>query len=519
MFVRRYFCLIKMVINQLRNWYLLVPAGLILILFIACSKDNINQFPAEKILVRVVDRIITVEDFHRRAEYVPRPDYCRGSNYIHKKIILNSLIAEKLLALDAGKQNGLQDNQFFKAFIQGRREQAMRQWYYYDLAHSKVKLDTLHLNAKFKTAGLTYKAAYFTLRDSSLAAMVWDSLQSGSDFDSIYFALSGADTLAIREIDWKAGDDPLINEALFNEPLIRCTVVKPLQMGEGQTLFIKILGWTDIKVITGEEIKQRWEAVKEREKLQEADRTYAQLVGKLMRVKEILFDSETFPILAEWAGERYLRPRTDKEAALSQALWNPEVDPISKEKNLTPLEPDFSNRTLFTLDGRPWTVGEFKSLVQSHPLVYRKRQMGRSEFAEQFKLAIVDLIRDHFINLDAYDRSYDQIPAVKLNESTWFDHNIAIDQRQRILEKLSYTGNFNKEHLAVIDQYLNPYLDSLQMVYSDQIEINTEQFEKLKLSSIDMFVTQQNVPYPILVPDFPILTTDNRLDYGNILVP
>ena len=62
--------------------------------------------------------------------------------------------------------------------------------------------------------------------------------------------------------------------------------------------------------------------------------------------------------------------------------------------------------------------------------------------------------------------------------------------------------------------FMNPKIDSLQESYSNDIEINMDAFEKIKLTSTDMMVIQRGVPYPILVPSFPIVTSDNRLDYG-----
>ena len=59
-----------------------------------------NQVNNDQVLAYVGDRIITIQDFLRRAEYSIRPTYCRQSNYIHKKIVLNSLIAEKITALE-----------------------------------------------------------------------------------------------------------------------------------------------------------------------------------------------------------------------------------------------------------------------------------------------------------------------------------------------------------------------------------------------------------------------------------
>ena len=42
-------------------------------------------------------------------------------------------------------------------------------------------------------------------------------------------------------------------------------------------------------------------------------------------------------------------------------------------------------------------------------------------------------------------------------------------------------------------------------------------YENIEITSTDMFVTQRGLPYPIIVPSFPILTSDNRLDYGSKL--
>ena len=47
------------------------------------------------------------------------------------------------------------------------------------------------------------------------------------------------------------------------------------------------------------------------------------------------------------------------------------------------------------------------------------------------------------------------------------------------------------------------------------VYITKEVFEDIELTGTDMVVTQKGVPYPIMVPLFPIITTDNRLDYGS----
>ena len=97
---------------------------ILLIVLVSCTKEKIT--PNYNVLAKVGDRIITDQDFIRRAEYTIRPDYCKGNLYIHKKIILNNLIAEKLLAIEAIPLFDKQDFPSFQNFIKGRKEQSMR---------------------------------------------------------------------------------------------------------------------------------------------------------------------------------------------------------------------------------------------------------------------------------------------------------------------------------------------------------------------------------------------------------
>ena len=57
-------------------------------------------------------------------------------------------------------------------------------------------------------------------------------------------------------------------------------------------------------------------------------------------------------------------------------------------------------------------------------------------------------------------------------------------------------------------------IDSLQKSYSNIIKIDTDKFEQIKLTGIDMNVIYTNQAYPLIEPSFPILTDDHLLDYG-----
>jgi len=73
----------------------------------------------------------------QRSEYTIRPEYCKGDLYQHKKIILNNLIAEKLLAIEIEKSVLETINASASAFLKGRKEQSMRQLLYFKEGYSK----------------------------------------------------------------------------------------------------------------------------------------------------------------------------------------------------------------------------------------------------------------------------------------------------------------------------------------------------------------------------------------------
>ena len=101
----------------------------------------------EEILVKIDNKIITKNEFIKRAEYTIRPPYCRSDNYIHKKIILNSLIAEKLLALEI--ENKVSIDQLNNDFINGIKEQTMRETMLNKEIYNNIKIDSKG-NRKFR---------------------------------------------------------------------------------------------------------------------------------------------------------------------------------------------------------------------------------------------------------------------------------------------------------------------------------------------------------------------------------
>ena len=270
---------------------------------------------------------------------------------------------------------------------------------------------------------------------------------------------------------------------------------------------MNVAGWTDRVVFADTDVQNRWNDVTEHLTGKHAIQIYENYIASVMKGKRVEFAKDTFFKLAEIVAPHYLKTEQEKKEAFNQRFWKDEVVPGAIGGNIEQI----LDHSLLQIDGQTWTVAKLVKELRSHPLVFRKRTMKTSEFPEQLKLAIVDLIRDKYLTREAYNRGYDKISIVKRNTNMWTDNLLSLYQKNRYLEKVENQG---KNFMDVITKNLNPYIDSLQTKYNDVIEIDTGAFEKIKLTRIDMFVIQQNTPFPTIVPSFPLLTTDNKLDYG-----
>ncbi len=482
------------------------------LLILHCGKKE--DAAKETMIARIGDKTISQNEFIRRAEYTIRPGYCRGDDYVQRKIVLNSLVAEKLLALEAGDHNALLENEEWQLYLQGRKEQAMRQWLYYKEGYEKIVLDTAEVKKLFKIAGRKYKIAYYTIKDDTVAELVGQELRKhGKTFEEIYGKTGSLEGIPQREVAWNAPEHEAIHAALFSDLLQKDQVLGPLKIEDNDYVVIKILGWTSEVAITDTQIQRRWREVSEKLTEQKAEAVFEKYAQNVMHGKKIEFNPSVFRRIVEIVGPYYLKAFEEKQSALNQQLWNQH----DNENMLTQMGNSFDailNEPFFRIDGKIWSVRDFEREVKIHPLVFRQRRIKQGDFAEQFKLAVVDMVRDRYLAEVAYKKGYDRVETVQRNVEMWKDNLLFLYQLNAHLKAIGKHQNFSKDYFKIVEADLNPYVDSLQAKYRNQIEINTEAFEKIKLTNIDMLAVQSNVPFPIVVPGFPVITTAHQLDYG-----
>ena len=489
------------------------PARIIfftLLLLYACSKEvnDISRSPIEipedNIIAKIGDKIITVEEFIKRSEYTVRPAYCRGDNIIHKKIILNSLIGEKLLSLEA---MDISLSPHLMKYLKGRKEQAMRELLSYEKGYKDVQISPETLDQFSSTADRKYKVQFCRLPDSGVADEIYHFMEQGFSYEEIFDAAFGLDSIPERSIDFFSEEDPFIIENIFSEKLEKNEVLSPFKANDGSYLWIKIKGWTKTPAITASSQKVIRQDINEKLNRLEAVRKYNEYTAGLMAGKKMDLIEPAFSRLMEVASNYYLGSVNDNK--LIEAIWNIDEEIVEKP-DFAEME-SYDEKTPFMyFDERTWSIGEIQELIDSHPLVFRKKRIKKNEFPEQLKFALADLMRDHYLTAEAYKMGYDKHHSVLLEEYLWEDHLYASLKKEQILEKKELSVQNNEDHLNVMGDYIG----MLQEKYSRQITINFRQFNKINLSHIDMVALKPSAPYSHPVPSFPILTQDHSIDYG-----
>ncbi len=501
---------------NIRNtgWWGLIT---ILITVWSCSNhkdtsDTPERIPPDIPLVQVADRTITVSEFIKRAEYTIRPPHCRGNLNIHKYIVLNSLIAEKLLAIEL--EDASVDTHFMKYLI-GRKEQKMRDVLFYEKAYKLVSIDTVTTLSTADAAVRTYDIRYTTFRDPTQAQQFYELLINGSTFEDINQSILHLDRIPTRKVKYLEETDPYICNALFGSALDKDQIVGPVRTSDGNYLIMQVDGWVSQISLSPEERTSFIDRVSEKLKTDHAMIRYNEYVSGIMSGKEMKLIEDTFREFVEVVRDHYLASQADKEDMVQLTLWQEEKK--SEREDEPPSISYNRNMPLLELDGKTWNLKDIEQLVESHPLVFRKKRIKPQEFSEQLKFTLADLFRDFYLTQEAYQLGYDLYPTVLQEVAMWTDSYNANFARDQILSDAGIGVVDSNGTLKAIETYLNPHIAELQQMYSDQILINLEQFNAIQLTSVDMLAITENAPYPVIVPDFPLLTTLHELNYGKAM--
>lgn len=470
----------------------LILSIFICILFLTCCENDRSR---ETVLATIGNKSIEKEAFLWRSELTIRPN-----NFKNKNTVLNNLITEKILAIRAEEQ-GLELSSAEKGRIKGIKEQAMRDSLFKKVAYNKVDIDSAEINEFFKWSAREYQMEFYQLRDDKLVAKIDSTLSSDPNITADLFADLQDLTAKKPEhtISFKDDEDFSLLKAVYSKPLQMGETVGPVRLANGSHILMRVQNWKEQIHFGGQADRTAWNKVKEKVHMAYAEKLWQSYQFETMLGKKIEFERKAFEALIKISYEYYLANSND---SLKNKLS--EIPDIGQLDMTAPF---------FTIDGNVWTMDMFKEKLYSHPLVFRSKDIRRENYASLFRIAILDMVTDHYLTLDAYDKSLDKSAQIQILESTWNDAELAANFRKHILDSV-LTNNILKEGDDLANyQFWQKYLTDIQKRYADIVRINTAAFEKITLTQIDLLALRAGVPYPVSIPNFPLLISSENLEY------
>ncbi|HVO73020.1 MAG TPA: hypothetical protein VMT35_03290 [Ignavibacteriaceae bacterium] len=456
--------------------------------------------PSGKMIARIGSKEITVENFLYRSEFTIRP-----ARFKDKNTTLNNLISEKILAIEAEqRKTDLLQNPLFLGNLKGIKEQLMREKLYELEAADKVVLDSNEVFQKYKRSAREYEVEFYVLGNDSVSFDIAESLKKNAgSADSIFKSLEKkVGKKPLKEVKYLDPDDENITEALYSTSLDTGAVLGPIKLLNGDHILMRVNNWKDEILFSGEDQRTRWNKVAEKIHLAKSLKLWSEYLSEVMKGKRIDYNEEVFFKLADHAYQYYLNKNTPPDSL--ELILN-EIPKLDEAVNL--------KSNFFSIDGNTWTVEDFKEELVSHPLVYRAHFSDQKSFNQQFFIAISDMVRDHYLNKEAYQLSLDTLQDINKTVSLWRDSYLAIDQQKVILNSALQKGIIHNEDNTGKLNYWESYLINLQKRYSDSIKMDYKEFDKIKLTNIDFIAYKPGAPFPSIVPGFPILISSDDLDY------
>jgi hypothetical protein len=463
------------------------------------ASESLGMGNGTDVLARVGEKIITVRDFRERSEFAVRPQ-----SFKNKNIALNNLILEKILTLEAEQETNFAENSGMQDMVDGIKEQQMREQLFYEVAYNKVKLIPAELEKAYKLSTREYELEFYRLPNKMFANRIQKAIDAASErADSLFKEVEEIlGKKPVHKTKFDDNDDDAIHKALYTKAMDPEMVVGPIRLSDGGYIVMKVLKWVDYPLISGEEQQARWNKVNGLVRLRKAEEQWHSYQASVMKGKRLVFDKHSFEFLSTWAMENYLANKHRDTLDIRFTAFaggKPEID---------------FGTPFFTLDKKVWTLKDVQKVLRTHPLVYRTAVLDSTNFREQFKLAVIDLMRDHYLTRAAYRRSLDKHENVKNTVRMWRDSFLAAKKAKSIVDTGVTQGIVKRSDERGLSEFWNSHMIALQQKYGKLVWINHALLDRLALTKIDMIALKPGFPYPLEVPQFPAWMVSEDFDYA-----
>ncbi len=446
----------------------------LLFTFSSCQKK-----PSVPIVAKVGKGQITVREFKQTFAFNPYLSRIRDADSA-KKVLLRTMIAEKMLAQEARAARTDHQQKKLKALLEQYKREALIEAFWKSVIAPQVKITEAELKKAYFKSKIKKIVQYLLFTDEEEAEEAYQQLQSGLSFETLALRRGfTAKTIPVDTISFK-GVLPNIEEHVFQ---MKVGALSP-PLREGYYYFIvKVVGEQRDIFTAEDDFRAHEQSLRKILKRRKMQQTFQEYLKKHLPNPPYQLHKKRFKALA----------RLIEKQAFANKDWQNKEEPSAEIFNsLLPKEdPVLEQAVVQFANGESWSG---RTLIQRLSVApYPLRFENKKIFIESFLLAARRVMDDQLVVDQALKHGLENSAEVYEQVHLWQDYLYF----KRGLA-LALKGKELTDQKAVYD-----FLNRIKDKYPVTVYYNV--LDTLKLEKTDMAVLKQHFPGRIAVPVYPLL--------------
>ncbi len=439
--------------------------GLFVIIFILNIKvfsQNVNN-----IVAKVGNENISDREFRMRYELVPHFSRDQFNEDSSKQDLLYSIIAEKLLAIEAN-QLGYDTTDYFKYSLLQIENLYVRDALFKKYIASKVKISQAEIQKALDRSALTLEVKIISSGDSSTIFDYYNNLKSGASFDSLEKISDPVEynsNKSALKITYGQMSDDYVEDTLYN--LSIGSFSSPVKT-EGGWFIFKLVGKKTVVPSNGNDPNFD-KKVLDVLRLRKSRVIGLKYLESFYKNKKAEIDSTEFLSLVEKISEAL----TDKKEKLG---LNPDGLLFLDEGSIMNILREFgneSNSILVQIKNNPISIKEYLFSLLVYPMYIKDPAFNST--ARNLMFNLNKYIQYKFLSAEGYHEGLQNIPDVKEDINIWKDDYLAKMLKNTFRDSIHVTDEEVKNYyntskgieLINIDGIINDNLDIIEKVFNE----------------------------------------------------
>ncbi len=455
---------------------------IVIFIFFSCQKESENKY-----IAKIGDKYISANEFKITYEFNPYLSGIREPDSA-KKVLLNTMIAEKLIALNAEKELKGKNKKIIALRNEYHRE-ALIEAFWNKVIAPKIRVNEAELKEAYLRSKIKKIVRYLLFTDSLEAQKASNLIRNGGNFESVARTRGFSPDLIPKDTISYSGALPEIEKQVFK---MKPGEVSP-PIKEGFYYFIlKVTGEKKNIFSSQSDYEQQRNSLYKLIKRRKMEEEFQNYLAQNVPLPPYKLDKEKFKSLV-----RLL------ERLIFEKIKSKQEDhlPLDLYSSFTDNNENFLKEKMVEFyDGTTWTAKDLLERIAVAP--YPLRFGNKKLFMKSLLLSARHVLDDEVVIREAQKRGLNNSVFVKEQTRIWNDYLYYKKGLAQILR-----GKDLRDIQTIYD-----YLNRIKSDYS--FYVNYALLDTLKLKKTDMAVLKQHFPGRIAVPVYPVLKGLNLVEYS-----